>query len=125
MFKKKINHKTALFIGIVHVFLTHNNTLITVTSIYGKTITFGSAGFLDFKGSKRGTIFASNGIIIFIGKKLLDIGIKFIQIRFKGFGNSRAFLLQSFLVLNLKIISVQDSMSIAHNGCRSKKKRRI
>jgi small subunit ribosomal protein S11 len=122
---KKLNTKYTSLVGIVYVYNTFNNTLITITNIKGKTLLFGSCGFLGLKGAKRGTTYGGQSIANTLGKKIYEFGIYFLQIRLKGFGNSRKSVLKGFTAANLKIISIKNFNCMRHNGCRAKKIRRI
>lgn len=122
---KALNNKYSSLIGIVHILSTFNNTLLTITNIEGNTILFGSAGFLNLKGAKRGTAYAGQLIADILGKKMFTLGFRFIFIQFKGFGNARKSILKGFKSANLKAIKIKDCTSIAHNGCKTKKRRRI
>ena len=51
--------KRTLSKGQVHIFATFNNTIITVTDLQGNTVTWGSAGSVGFKGSRKSTPFAA------------------------------------------------------------------
>lgn len=122
---KTLNSKYSSLIGIVHIYTTFNNTLITISNLKGHTLICASSGFLGLAGSKRSTSYAGQIVANMIGKKVYELGIRFLQIRLKGFGNSRKSVLKGLVTANLKIISLKDITPIAHNGCRSKKKRRI
>jgi small subunit ribosomal protein S11 len=122
---KSLNQKYTSQIGIVYVYSTFNNTLITITNIKGKTLVFASAGFLGLKGVRRSTAYAGQTLATMLGKKISELGIHFVQIRLKGFGNARKSVIKGFTATNLEIISIKDFTPIAHNGCRRKKKRRI
>ena len=45
--------------GQVHIQSSFNNTLVTITDMNGNTISWSSAGSLNFKGSRKGTPFAA------------------------------------------------------------------
>ena len=45
--------------GVAHIQSTFNNTIITITSSTGETISWASAGAIGFKGAKKGTPFAA------------------------------------------------------------------
>jgi small subunit ribosomal protein S11 len=122
---KKLNNKYLYLIGIVHVYSTFNNTLITITNIKGQTILFGSCGFLNLKGAKRSTSYAGQLIAETLGKKMLLLGLRFIFIQFKGFGNSRKSILKGFKLSHIKALKIKDCTGICHNGCKQKKQRRI
>jgi small subunit ribosomal protein S11 len=46
-------------IGVAHIKATFNNVLVTLTDIYGNTISWSSAGKNGFKGSKKNTPYAA------------------------------------------------------------------
>ena len=54
--KKKV-HVDA--VGVAHIKATFNNVLVTITDIYGNTISWSSAGKNGFKGSRKNTPFAA------------------------------------------------------------------
>lgn len=122
---KNLSNKYAARIGVAYVCSTFNNTLITITNIKGKTLIFASAGFLGLKGVRRSTSYAGQTLATVLGNKMSGLGIQFLQIRLKGFGNARKSVIKGFVATNLKIISIKDFTPIAHNGCRKRKKRRI
>ena len=45
--------------GVVHIQSTFNNTIVTITSLTGETISWASAGSTGFKGARKGTPFAA------------------------------------------------------------------
>ena len=122
---KTLNSKYSSLIGIAHIYTTFNNTLITISDLKGNTLSCASCGFLGLAGSKRSTGYAGQIVSNMLGKKVYELGIRFLQIRLKGFGNSRKSVLKGLVTANLKIISLKDITPITHNGCRSKKRRRI
>lgn len=121
----RLNHKYSYLTGIVYIYLTFNNTLISVTDINGKTILFASSGLLGLKGAKRGTSYAGQSIAMMLSKKLYLLGFRFLYIQLKGFGGARRSVLKGFTFSNFKVISIKDRTAIAHNGCKQRKKRRI
>ena len=54
LFLKKLNQK-----GIIYIFSTKNNTLITLTDLDGNTKFSTSAGMLGFKNSRKSTTYAA------------------------------------------------------------------
>lgn len=122
---QNIKYKTNILVAIVHISLSFNNTLITITNIHGKTISFGAGGFLGLKGAKRSTSYAGQTIAILLGKKIFALGFRYILLNLNGFGSARKTVLKGFLSTKLKILRIKDKTSIAHNGCKAKKKRRI
>ena len=45
--------------GEAHIHSSFNNTIVTITDTKGNTISWGSAGGLGFKGSRKSTPFAA------------------------------------------------------------------
>lgn len=115
------NHKFV----IVNILSSSNNTIINVSTTSCKTLFCGSCGFLNLKGAKRGTSYASQRISNILARKLYSIGFKYIYIKLKGFGNGRYSSLKGFGSSGLKILNIVDKTSVAFNGCKSPKKRRI
>jgi small subunit ribosomal protein S11 len=48
-----------------------------------------------------------------------------IEIVIKGRGNGRESSIRAFKAAGLTIVSIEDKTSVAHNGCRPPKKRRL
>jgi small subunit ribosomal protein S11 len=124
LIKSKAYRKKVL-IAIVNVFSTSNNTIINISDIYSKTLFFGSGGLLGIKGSRRSTSYAGQAIASVLGKKLLSLGTKYIYIKLKGFGKGRYPSIKGFSILGFNILNISDVTSLAFNGCKPPKKRRI
>ena len=45
--------------GIVHIKATFNNTQITITDMNGDTVSWGAAGAVGFKGTRKSTPYAA------------------------------------------------------------------
>lgn len=45
--------------GVIHVQASFNNTIVTVTDVRGRVVSWSSAGTSGFKGTRRGTPFAA------------------------------------------------------------------
>jgi small subunit ribosomal protein S11 len=102
-----------------------NNVLLTVSKINKKVLFSSGAGILGLKKSKRCTIFSTQNLSFFISLKMYKIGIKFVQIYFKGYGKNRESILKGVFLSNIKIILIKDFTKIPFNGCKKKKKRRF
>jgi small subunit ribosomal protein S11 len=57
--KKSAKVKLKVTRGKVYVQSTYNNTIVTITDPSGNVITWGSAGLVGFKGSKKSTPYAA------------------------------------------------------------------
>ena len=56
---KKRREKKNIEKGAVHIQSTFNNTIVTITDVYGNAISWASAGELGFKGSRKSTPFST------------------------------------------------------------------
>ena len=126
--KKKFKYKNNRKKGIFHIYSTFNNTIITLTSLMGNTISWSSAGSLGFKGTRKSTPYGAQLAAENIISKASDLGIKIVKILVKGQGSGRDAALSTIIKkkkFKFKISSIQDITKIPHNGCRPPKKRRI
>ncbi|TKJ40404.1 30S ribosomal protein S11 [candidate division LCP-89 bacterium B3_LCP] len=111
--------------GVAHIKASFNNTLITLTDIYGNVVSASSAGKMGFKGSRKNTPFAAQQAASSAAKTALDLGMRRVDVRVKGPGSGRDSAIRSLQAAGLQISSIRDVTPIPHNGCRPKKKRRV
>jgi small subunit ribosomal protein S11 len=111
--------------SVIHIYCSSNNTILNISNFNKKTIFSASTGLLGLKGSKRSTSYASQAITIIFAKKLLLMGIKYVFIKLKGFGNGRYSCIKGLCLTGIKILRIQDSTLLPFNGCKPPKKRRI
>ncbi len=121
--KKKAGRVDAA--GVVHIQATFNNTIITVTDSSGKTISWGSAGKVGFKGSKKSTPFAAQLAAQTAAKEAMDLGLRKVEVWVKGPGSGREAAIRSLAAAGLEISMIRDVTPIPHNGCRPPKRRRV
>ena len=117
--------KRALSSGQVHVFASFNNTIVTVTDTEGNTLTWGSAGSVGFKGSRKSTPFAARLAAEQAIKAALAIGIQEVDLIVKGPGPGRESAIRAVQAMGMKVRSISDKTPVPHNGCRPPKKRRV
>jgi small subunit ribosomal protein S11 len=120
---KKI--KKTLASGQVHIYATFNNTIVTITDHEGNTITWGSAGSVGFKGSKKSTPFAARLAAEEAIKAALAMGLQEAELFVKGPGPGRESAIRAVQALGLKITAISDVTPVPHNGCRPPKRRRV
>jgi small subunit ribosomal protein S11 len=122
IFKKSIK---TLSSGIIHVQSTFNNTIITITDIFGNTVSSASAGSVGFKGTRKATSFAAQLACQKAVNVAKNFGLKKVEIWLKGQGTGREITIKTIKNLGLEIIVIKDITRVPHNGCRPSKKRRI
>jgi small subunit ribosomal protein S11 len=111
--------------GIAHIKATFNNTIISICDMQGHTISWGSAGKVGFKGSKKSTPFAAQLAASTSAKEALDLGLRRIEVWVKGPGAGREAAIRSLSAAGLEITAIKDVTPIPHNGCRPPKRRRV
>lgn len=111
--------------GVVHVKATFNNTIVTVADTTGKTISWGSAGKVGFKGSKKSTPFAAQMAATTAAKEAIGLGLRKVEVWVKGPGSGREAAIRSLSAAGLEITMIKDVTPIPHNGCRPPKRRRV
>jgi len=93
---KKTRKKTQVDInGIAHVKATFNNVIVTITDIYGNTISWSSAGKNGFKGSRKNTPFAAQVSAEAAAKEAYDLGLRRVEVLVKGPGSGREAAIRS------------------------------
>jgi len=117
--------RTNLGTGIVHIQSTFNNTIVTITTMIGDTISWASSGSSGFKGARKGTPFAAQTAAEKAALEALSRGIKTVEILVKGQGSGRETAIRSIEGAGLQILSIQDITPVPHNGCRPRKRRRV
>lgn len=120
--KKKILVEAS---GKAFVKATFNNVIVTLTDIYGNTISWSSAGKNGFKGSKKNTPFAAQVSADAAAKEAFDLGLRKVDVFVKGPGSGREAAIRSLQAAGLLVSSIRDMTPIPHNGCRPPKRRRV
>lgn len=123
---KKVKKKTHVDSnGVAHIKATFNNVIVTITDIYGNTVSWSSAGKNGFKGSRKNTPFAAQVSAEAAAKEAYDLGMRKIEVFVKGPGSGREAAIRALHTAGLTISSIKDVTPIPHNGCRPPKKRRV
>ena len=111
--------------GEAHIHSSFNNTIVTITDTKGNAISWGSAGGLGFKGSRKSTPFAAGQAAEKAAKIAKEYGLKSVEVYVKGPGNGRESAVRSLAAADLEVTMIRDISPIPHNGCRPPKPRRI
>ena len=111
--------------GEAHSHSSFNNTIVTITDTKGNTISWGSAGGLGFKGSRKSTPFAAGEVAETAAKAAMEHGLKTVEVYVKGPGAGREAAIRALQSAGLELSSIKDVTPIPHNGCRPPKRRRV
>ena len=111
--------------GLAHVHATFNNTIVTITDVYGNVISWASGGKVGFKGSRKSTPFAAQVAAEAAAKEAMDLGLARVEVLVKGPGAGREAAVRSLQAAGLEITAIRDVTPIPHNGCRPPKRRRV
>ena len=111
--------------GIAHIKSSFNNTYITITSMTGDTLAWGSAGSVGFRGTRKSTPFAAQRAADVAAAAAQRHGLKEIEVRVKGAGSGRESAVRALANAGLRITLIQDVTPMPHNGCRARKRRRV
>ena len=111
--------------GEAHIHSSFNNTIVTITDTQGNTISWGSAGGLGFKGSRKSTPFAAGEVAETAAKAAMEHGLRTVEVYVKGPGAGREAAIRALQSAGLELSSIKDVTPIPHNGCRPPKRRRV
>ncbi len=112
-------------IGHAHIQSTFNNTIVTITDTTGNVLSWGSAGLVGFKGSRKSTPYAAAQTAEGAAKRAMDHGMRHIEVFVKGPGAGREQAIRSLQAAGLEVTAITDVTPIPHNGCRPPKRRRV
>lgn len=112
--------------GKVYIQASFNNTIVTITDMAGNTISWSSAGLMNFRGSKKSTPYAAQIAAGNAADKAIDIaGLKEVYIMVSGPGIGRESAIRSLAAKGLVVKLIKDVTPLPHNGCRPRKRRRV
>ena len=112
-------------VGVAHIKASFNNTLITITDPTGNTISWASAGNVNFKGSRKGTPFAAQVAADKASRLAQDHGLRRVDVLVRGPGSGRETAIRALQASGLEVTSICDVTPVPHNGCRPPKRRRV
>lgn len=121
--KKKV--KKNITSGIVVVNSTFNNTIITITDMQGRVVSWSTAGKMGFGGSRKSTPYAAQIAAEDAGRAAQEHGMKELIVKVKGPGSGRESALRGLAGIGFTINAITDVTPIPHNGCRPRKRRRV
>ena len=111
--------------GVIHVYASFNNTIISISDNSGNTICWSSAGKHGFKGSRKATPYAAQvatGHAVDIAK---EHGLQNASVEIRGPGVGREASLRAIQASGINVSIIKDITFHPHNGCRPAKRRRV
>ena len=111
--------------GQLHIQATFNNTIITFTDKKGNALAASSAGAVGFRGSKKGTAYASQIAAEKAAEAAKSLyGLKSVDVFVKGVGLGRDAAIRSLGGFDITVDSIKDVTGVPHGGVRPRKARR-
>ena len=112
-------------VGQAHIHASFNNIIISLTNAQGQVISWGSAGKMGFRGSKKNTPYAAQMAAQDCAKVAYDAGLRKVKVFVKGPGAGRESAIRTIHTSGIEITEIVDVTPMPHNGCRPPKRRRV
>ena len=96
-----------------------------MTNSVGQVISWGSAGKMGFKGSKKNTPYAAQMAAESCAQKAHDLGLRKVEVFVKGPGAGRESAIRTIQNSGIEVTTITDVTPLPHNGCRPPKRRRV
>lgn len=112
-------------VGQAHIHASFNNIIISLTNNAGQVISWGSAGKMGFKGSKKNTPYAAQLAAESCAKVAYDLGLRKVKVFVKGPGAGRESAIRTIHTAGIEVTEIIDVTPLPHNGCRPPNRRRV
>lgn len=119
--KKKKN----ISFGVINVFATFNNTIVSICDLQGNVLCWSSTGKHGFKGSRKATPYAAQVTTQHAIDTAKGLGLQSAVVKIIGPGVGREASLRSIQSSGILVNTIEDNTYLPHNGCRPPKRRRI
>ena len=119
--------------GIIHIFASHNNTILLLTDVSGaETIAKCSGGMVVKAQHKEGSPYAAMKVAEIVAEKAREREISEVDVKVRGQGGNKSNMpgpgaeaaIRSLTRNGLFIRSIENVTPIPHDGCRKKKRYR-
>lgn len=91
----------------------------------GNALSWGTAGEMGFRGSKKGTPFAAQTAAEAAARVAAEHGMREVEVNVKGPGSGREAAIRALQAAGIEVTIIKDKTPIPHNGCRPPKRRRV
>ncbi len=117
--------------GIIHIYASHNNTIILLTDITGaETIAKSSGGEVIKAQHKEGSPYAAMKIAENVAERAKERNVTEVIVKVRGTGGNRSnspgpgseAAIKSLTRAGLRILMIENVTPVPHDGCRKKKK---
>lgn len=123
--KTKKKSQQNIPVGVAYVRATFNNTIVSIADPTGHVISWSSAGKTGYSGSRKSSAFAATVAAQDAGKVAVMAGMREVEVNLNGPGAGREPAVRGLLSAGLQVTSIRDVTPVPHNGCRSRKRRRV
>lgn len=111
--------------GKAFIKASFNNIIISLTNNSGQVISWGTAGKMGFRGSKKNTPYAAQLAAEDAAKVAYDLGLRKVKVYVKGPGAGRESAIRTLHSKGIEVTEINDVTPLPHNGCRPPKRRRV
>ena len=119
--KQTSKKKKNITSGVIHIYATFNNTIVSITDNSGNLICWSSTGKHGFKCSRKATPYAAQ----VTAQNAIDIakehGLQNASVLIRGPGVGREASLRAIQGSDISISIIKDITHNPHNGCRPPK----
>jgi small subunit ribosomal protein S11 len=122
---KGAKKKKTVVNGVVHVYASFNNTIITISDTAGNVVCWSSAGKQGFRGSRKSTPYAAQVATQFAINTAKECGLQNVVVEVRGPGVGREASLRAIQAAGVNVTLIKDITYHPHNGCRPAKRRRV
>ena len=123
--KSSSKKKKNIINGVVHVFASFNNTIVSVSDATGNIVAWSSAGKHGFKGSRKATPYAAQVATQHVVNIAKECGLQSVVVEIRGPGVGREASLRAIQACGVNVTLIKDITYLPHNGCRPAKSRRV
>lgn len=121
--RKKVARNVPM--GVAHVKASFNNTIVSISDPMGRVVAWSSAGKSGYSGSRKSSAFAATVAAQDAGKVAVSQGMREVEVNLKGPGVGREPAVRGLMSAGLTVTAIRDTTPVPHNGCRSRKRRRV